>query len=344
MQGSGGLEKDSLGFRYLLAESVALISPIGAALGTLLGSAQYAVGAFPLAVLLAMLITVFWVNTPYQFSKRIAGAGGFFHYGTEAIGPTFGTMLGWFYLLNYFFFIAPGGVFIFGLILPTILGQLGIGYPSWIWLPANAMYLLCLFALTCLGIRPSLKYSLVASMAELVFLISLSGYIILHSNNTFLVFTPKLSPNGWSGILLGAVYGFTAVSGISGTVYLGEEAKAPLKNIRNALIVSFLVTAVVFVLTSYAMTVGWGVSNMSNFAGSGVPGIVLSYRFLGYAGLAVVSALVLNSVFAGGLAPLIASSRLVFSMIEMVCCRPVSHGLISIIHLEWRRLCWRSAQ
>jgi amino acid transporter len=68
-----GLAKSSLGFKYLLAESIALVAPIGAALGTLLGSAQFALGAFPLAVLVAMLVTIFWVNTPYQFSKKIAG-------------------------------------------------------------------------------------------------------------------------------------------------------------------------------------------------------------------------------------------------------------------------------
>ncbi|WP_126449339.1 APC family permease [Sulfodiicoccus acidiphilus] len=315
MSGDKGLEKGSLGFRYLLAESIALISPMGAALGTLLGSAQYAQGAFPLAVLVAMLVTVFWINTPYQFSKKIAGAGGFYHYGAEAVGPSFGTLVGWFYLMNYFFFIAPGGIFIFGLILPTILSQFGVSsYPTWIVLPANAVYLMLIFVLTYFGIRPSLKYSLVASMLEVAFLAFFAGFVILHSINSPLVFTPTLSPTGWSGVLLGAVYGFTAVSGVSGTVYLGEEAKAPLKNVKRALAISFSITAATFVLVSYAMTVGWGINDMSSFASSGVPGIILSYKFLGLAGLGVISALVLNSVFAGGLAPLIASARLVYSM------------------------------
>jgi amino acid transporter len=311
----GGLAEGSLGFKYLLAESIALTAPIGAALGTLLGSAQFALGAFPLAVLVAMVVTVFWVNTPYQFSKKIAGAGGFYHYGAEAVGPGYGTVVGWFYLLNYFFFIAPGGIFIFGLILPTVLGQLGFtAYPGWLWLPANAAYIMGLFALAYFGIRPSLKYSLVASGLEIAFLLFFSVYVIAHSPAAPLAFTTSFSPTGISGVLLGAVYGFTAVSGISGTVYLGEEAKAPLKNVRNAIIISFGLTALVFVLTSYAMTVGWGVANMGSFASSGVPGIILSDKYLGLAGLIVISVLVLNSVFAGGLAPLIASARLLFSM------------------------------
>ena len=310
-----GLAKSSLGFKYLLAESIALVAPIGAALGTLLGSAQFALGAFPLAVLVAMLVTIFWVNTPYQFSKKIAGAGGFYHYGTEALGPGYGILVGWFYLLNYFFFIAPGGVFIFGLILPTVLGQLGFtSYPSWLWLPANAAYIMGLFVLAYFGIKPSLKYGLAASALEIAFLLFFSVYVIAHSPQAPLAFTTKFSPTGISGVLLGAVYGFTAVSGISGTVYLGEEAKAPLKNVRNALIISFSITALIFILTSYAMTVGWGISNMGSFASSGVPGIILSDKYLGLAGLIVITVLVLNSVFAGGLAPLIASARLVFSM------------------------------
>ena len=59
------LKTDSVGFPYLLAQSIALITPMGAAFGVLLGTASFAYGAFPLAILFAIIISLAWINTPY---------------------------------------------------------------------------------------------------------------------------------------------------------------------------------------------------------------------------------------------------------------------------------------
>ncbi len=97
----------------------------------------------------------------------------------------------------------------------------------------------------------------------------------------------------------------------------GEEAQQPRRNIRRALLISFLITGVVFVLTSYALTVGgWGgISKMSKFYQSSVPGLIVADRFLGLPFTVVLFAFIVNSLFAGSLAPpLNTSSRMLFSM------------------------------
>ena len=43
------IKTNSVGFPYLLAQSIALITPMGAAFVVLLGTASFAEGAFPLA-------------------------------------------------------------------------------------------------------------------------------------------------------------------------------------------------------------------------------------------------------------------------------------------------------
>jgi len=311
------LTKSTVGMPFLLAQSIASVAPMGAALGTLLGTAAYAGAAFPLSMIVGLLITLLWVNTPYQFSKKIVGAGGFYHFASEGVSPTFGSFDGWYYIANYVMFIAPGGLLIFGVVLPGILPILGITwYPTILWIPLSIVFIIIASALAYYGIKPSLKFSLVASILEIGFLLILSIVIITssHTTNTLAVYSPVLSPDGFSGIFLGAIFALTAVGGVSSAVYLGEEARAPLKNVKIAVIVAYLVNALTFVLFSYAATVGWGISNMGAFANSGVPGIILAQQYMGEAGLIIISLLIVNSVFAAILAPINATSRLIHSM------------------------------
>ncbi len=311
------LTKSSVGMPFLLAQSIASVAPMGAALGTLLGTAAYAGAAFPLSMVIGLLITLLWVNTPFQFSKKIVGAGGFYHFASEGVSPSFGAFDGWYYIANYVMFIAPGGLLIFGVVLPGILPILGINnYPTALWIPLSIIFIIVASALAYYGIKPSLKFSLVASILEIGFLIILSLVIITSHNthNTLAVYSPTLSPDGFSGVFLGAIFALTAVGGVSSAVYLGEEARAPLKNVRIAVIVAYLVNALTFVLFSYAATVGWGINDMSAFANSGVPGIILAQQYMGEAGLIIITLLIINSVFAAILAPINATSRLIHSM------------------------------
>lgn len=311
------LTRSSVGLPFLLAQSIASVAPMGAALGTLLGTAAYAGAAFPLSMIVGLLITLLWVNTPFQFSKKIVGAGGFYHFASEGVSPSFGAFDGWYYILNYVMFIAPGGLLIFGVVLPGILPILGINsYPVILWIPLSILFIAIASALAYYGIKPSLKFSLVASILEIGFLLVLSIVIITSHNthNTLSVYSPALSPDGFSGVFLGAIFALTAVGGVSSAVYLGEEAHAPLKNVRVAVIVAYLVNALTFVLFSYAATVGWGINDMAAFANSGVPGIILAQQYMGEAGLIIITLLIINSVFAAILAPINATSRLVHSM------------------------------
>lgn len=308
------LEKGVLGLRYLAAQSIGNIAPLGAVLFALIGSIQYAYGSFPLAILIAMIVSIFWVNIPYQFSKKLAGAGGFYHYTSEALGPTYGFVTAWLYIMYYFFFIAVGGLNVFGLMVPTLLSLIGAQTPWWIP-PVLGPVLLIIAAIPpLLGIRPSLKYVFVGAMLEIAFLVGISIYLIPHGINTPLVFTPALSPTGFSGVLLGAIYGFTAIGGIASVVYLGEEAKKPIHEIRRVLTLSYILAAVTFVLTAYAITVAWGPTQMASAVNMGIPLAGLAMNYLGVAGLVVLTALAINSVVVVTVDAYLATSRIFYAL------------------------------
>ena len=170
------------------------------------------------------------------------------------------------------------GVFIPG----TIAYFLHVNIGTYTWIPIMTAFIIILTVIAYLGIKPSLAYSFTASAIEIALLIITSIVIIvaLGSRNTLAPFTPTPA-DGFAGVAVGMVLAIFSMSGSSAVVTLGEEAKQPRKNIKKALLISFLITGVVFVLTSYALTVGWGISKMSTFFSSSVPGLIVTDKYIG---------------------------------------------------------------
>ncbi|MCY0859950.1 MAG: APC family permease [Sulfolobaceae archaeon] len=316
MDDKNSLEKNAVGFWSLLGQSVALIAPLGAVAATLTGSAAFALGSLPLAYLLAIFGVLTWINVPYQFSKKITNAGGFYTFALGGIGPRYGLVTGLLYLFSYFNVITNAILFTGGVFIPSILSEfLGITLPSWFWIIFLIVFLTSFTVLAYLGIRPSLKYSFAASLIEIVLLIWLSITIILKvgPHNTLVPFTP-IAPGGWVAVFEGMILAIFSMSGSSGAVYIAEEVKQPRKNVRLAVLISFLITGVVFVLVSYAFTVGWGIDNMATFASSGIPGLILADKYIGLPATIILFIFIVNSLFAGSLAPLNSAARLLYAL------------------------------
>ncbi len=51
------------------------------------------------------------------------------------------------------------------------------------------------------------------------------------------------------------------------------------------------------IVPAYALTVGWGVSQMSTYATSPDPGLIVYYKYLGLVGWALLVAFTINSYF-----------------------------------------------
>ncbi|MHB8296361.1 MAG: hypothetical protein ACYDH5_17460 [Acidimicrobiales bacterium] len=84
----GGLRPGAVGFWQLTYQWISLVPPAGAMAATLTGAAASARGALPLTYVFSIVAAGFMINTTYQFSKRIASAGGFYSYVSQATIPT----------------------------------------------------------------------------------------------------------------------------------------------------------------------------------------------------------------------------------------------------------------
>ncbi len=310
------LKKGAAGFSSLLGQSIAMISPLGAVAATMTGAAEFAVGSLPLAYLISIFGVLIWINTPYQFSKKINGTGGFYTFNAKGANPTYGLIIGYMMWFSYFMVITNAILFTSGVFIPgTISYFLHVNIGNYTWVPIMTAFILILTVIAYLGIKPSLAYSFTASVIEIALLIITSVVIIvaLGPKNTYIPFTPGPA-HGFSAVAVGMVLAIFSMSGSSAVVTLGEEAKQPKKNIKKALLISFLITGAVFVLTSYALTVGWGISNMPSFFSSSVPGLIVADKYIGLPFTIILFVFIINSLFAGSLAPLNTSSRMIFSM------------------------------
>ncbi len=310
------LKKNAAGFYPLLGQSIAMISPLGAVAATMTGAAEFAVGSLPLAYIISIFGVLIWINTPYQFSKKINGTGGFYTFNSIGANPKFGLIIGYMMWFSYFMVITNAILFTSGVFIPgTILYFFKFNIGTYTWIPIMTAFLILITVIAYLGIKPSLAYSFTASAIEIILLVVTSVVIIvaLGAKNTYVPFTPGPA-HGFAAVAVGMVLAIFSMSGSSAVVTLGEEAKQPRKNIKKALLISFIITGVVFVLTAYALTVGWGVSKMGTFFQSSVPGLIVADKYVGLPFTILLFAFIINSLFAGSLAPLNTSSRMVFSM------------------------------
>ncbi|MFP3133597.1 MAG: APC family permease [Nitrososphaeria archaeon] len=294
------LEKDAVGFWLVVSQSLTSIAPLMDLIALFSSAALFAFGALPLAFLLAFIATFLSINTIFQFSKKIASSGGYYTFVGKGLGPRAGLFTGWVYLI-YTWLIVPNVAIFFGALFFPAAFQLltGIALPSLIWIPLSLILIIFVFTMAYLGIKPSLKYSIITGGLEVLIIIIFSLVVMANSGsaNTIAVFTPKFCPMGWNGVFLGMIFSIIAFGGSGTPVTLGEEAKLPHKTIGRAVIVSMIITGITLTLAAYALTIGWGPNNMASFGSQLIPGIIEAKQFLGITGAAVLTILGVNSFF-----------------------------------------------
>ncbi len=316
MEGNA-LRKDSIGMGMVVAQSLTTVAPLMDLIAFITTAALYAYGALPLAFLLAFVATFLSINTIFQFSKKIASSGGYYTFVGKGLGVRPGLFTGWIYLI-YTWFIVPNEALFFGALFFPAAFQLltGITLPIIAWIPLTLVLIIFVFGMSYWGIRPSLKYSLITGIIE-VLIILLFSFIVIGkagSANTISLFSPKFSQNGWSGVFLGMIFSVISFGGSGTPVTLGEEAKLPHKTIGKAVIISMLISGITITIAAYALTIGWGPSNMSTFGQQLIPGIIEGNTYMGLAGAAILTILGVNSFFNSALSSFNAGVRTTFAI------------------------------
>ena len=192
--------KRAASFWNVLAQGLMSNGPLASTTVALTAAASFGLGSTPLAYLVGIIVVALWINTPYQFSKRLASASGMYYFVAKGVSTEAGYAAGLSYVLYYLFLIPANSLF-FGVLVPTMLGQLGIATPSWLWIPLALIFLIPVAWLNIVGVRTSLNYGIVTVVIEILVLIVVSIAVIAGagSHNTLAVFSMKYASGGFSG-------------------------------------------------------------------------------------------------------------------------------------------------
>src|SRR5215467_12824232 len=268
-----GVRRDAIGLREVLFQSITDMAPGAAIAASIPAGVAYAGGALPLAVVFALIASLFTAWTVSQLAKEIPAAGSLATYAARGIHPGAGFLVAWAYVM------------VGWLVAPLVLLQLGFttaatmntefGWSADLWWPWSIAGMLIVFLVGYFGIRASARLGTILGIFEIAVFLILGVMLVIHAggHNTAEVFTTKFVPagqyHGLSGVIAGSVFTVLAFLGFESAAPLAEEARNPKRTIQLAVLLSTLVIGALYVFTTYAMDVSFGPAGFSKFTTAG---------------------------------------------------------------------------
>lgn len=316
-----GLRRGAVGFGGVLFQSVTFMAPAIATALSIPAGAAFGGGALPLAVLLALVASIFAALSIGQLTKHMPSAGSFYTYVSTAIHPWLGFVVAWAFELA----VLVGGVFLavqLGFIVAGTLNS-SLGWSTglwWIWMLAGSFLV---FAFGYFGIRASTGVGELLGAFEIVVFLALSITLIAKagSHNTLQVLGTRLANapgyKGFPGVVAASIFSVLAFIGFEEAAPIAEEAHNPRRTIQLAVVVSCVAIGLFYVLNTYASTISFGPLRMLGFvkAGKNNPWQdVLARSVWGTTGYVIVFIALLNSVIANQNAVNNSSTRNLYAM------------------------------
>ena len=215
---SSGLAREAIGLREVLFQSITHMAPAAAVAFSIIVGANYASGALPLSVVVALVGCLLVAVSIGQLARRLPSAGGFATYATRGLHPAVGFLVGW----GYAFvepLVAPLLFLIFGnVVAGTLEQEFGWSYDTW-WLVSAVAAAVIVFVLGWFGVRLSTGAGTLLGLFEILVFAGLAVTLIVQAGdaNTLAVFGTKYANvegfAGVSGVIAGSVYTILAFIG-----------------------------------------------------------------------------------------------------------------------------------
>src|SRR5262249_17353738 len=183
---------------------------------------------------------------------------------------------------------------------------------------ADLIGLVLIWGVAVLGIPLSVRSDLALLTFELGVLLALALTILVkgapggdwHPH----VFSPGASPAGFSGVVVGAVFGVLAFTGFEAPAYLGEEAENPRRTIPRAILLTTVLIGVAFVFFFYVTTVGWGIPDIGKLPADPTPWGTLGRTYWGAGPTILIDIASVVALIAGALAAQNGAARMLFAL------------------------------
>jgi amino acid transporter len=306
------LRKGAVGLWEGVFQSFSFVGPAGDVAILLVGTAAFALGATPLAVLIAWIIYGVWMVVPVEFSSEIVNAGSYYAYSARGLRGGGGVLAVWYWMGENL----TGPAFaVLGLSSFVYLLSATLSASGWVWVAVAVATLLFGVVLSYLGIKPSLAYTMWAGFLEVAFLLVTAIIIVIMAGhgNSGSPFTLRPLHGGLHPLFLGVIFSVLDFTGLGTATTISEETRNSKRLVRRAIVIAWLLAGLALVLPSYALTVGWGVSAMPGYAKSADPGLLVYQHYLGRAGWLLLIIFTINSYLMYMVAKVNAVTRIWFS-------------------------------
>jgi amino acid transporter len=214
--------------------------------------------AAPLSVLIAAIGVLGLGWTVAQYARRIHAAGSLYDYVTDGLGPRVGAAAGFLYYTGIIALGAGILVMISGTIYDTLGAEFGIHPLS--KLAWDVVLLVLVATILYLGVALSTRAQLTLAMFSLL-VVSIFFIVVIvkvgSANDVSTAFKPSSSPQGFSGVLFGVLYGVLLFTGFETSANLGEETAHPKRDIPRAVLLSVVAIAGFYIVGAYAQVAGY---------------------------------------------------------------------------------------
>ena len=253
------LAKGTLKTWDAVAISVSVLAPGMAMLLNVPGVAAVAGGSTPLAFLLGGIACLSLAFVVIGFTRRMASAGYAYTYASRSLGKEGGFMAGWLYAFGLCCFVPMTMAGTAGLAADL----LGLGAGSWFLLFLVGMVLLVILSIVRISVTTRLQ--LVIGILTVAVIVVVDLVVVAKgglSGNTAAPFTfSHTVKGGFNGVFYGIILGITSYIGFETAADFGEETANPRRSIPIAIIAATGFAIVLYLLTTYAMTIGFGVTH-----------------------------------------------------------------------------------
>lgn len=295
------LKQGAVGLGGAIVMSAALMGPAVSVYFNPQLVAGFAGAAMPLVMAVSLLASLIVANGVAEMARELPSSGAFYTYVSRGLGPRTGFVTGILMFLAYALLV-PAELALIGIYTSDILGGYGISVP---WPVIALLFAGLMLALSWKGIAGSLKTALTLFVVEVGVILLLSVVILVKGGADGLSAAPLLpssSPDGLSGLALGMVFGLLSFVGFESAATLGEEVREPRRNVPRGIFGAVLLVGLIYVFTTYAEMVGFGVDGVDALTGDTAPFTTLAAMYapwltllVGLAGVSSIFAVTMNS-------------------------------------------------
>jgi amino acid transporter len=308
------LEREALGLTDVVFQGITHIAPALNVVFALPEIAAQARAAMPISLALSVVVCFFIANTVAQFSRYLPTSGGYYTFVSRGLGPRFGFVTTWSYLIYDIAGPAASIGFLGFATSSLVQNGTGVGIPWWI---ISLAATLIVWIITYVGIRISTHTTAILGAVEMLIIFALGVTCLVHPNpesSATAPLDPSMAPNGWGGVLGGMVFSILALSGFEAPAPLAQETKRPTRFIYLAIFTSLVIVGFFYIFMAYAVAMGWGTGNLAKFDSDDYD--VLVTRLWGRAGRWLILFALFNSALGVGISCTNAAGRVVYTMAQ----------------------------